>query len=145
VVSAENCTTFCAWPPESAFSNCSSDPKALRRDAQGRDVFEVWADMVLANPAAEYARVARDILPAETPDNSNGSVANIQALYLTAVQQAQRGFAIFFRSDVGSGTCAQVSDRPEAISFCCHGLSRICTVKAWQSEAANRMHAWSML
>jgi hypothetical protein len=38
-----------------------TDPKAPRRDAQGRDVFEVWADMVLANPATEYARVARDV------------------------------------------------------------------------------------
>jgi hypothetical protein len=58
-----------------------TDPKAPRRDAQGRDVFEVWADAVLANPAAEYARVARDIVPAETEDNSNSSVVNnIQAL-----------------------------------------------------------------
>jgi hypothetical protein len=32
-----------------------TDPKAPRRDAQGRDVFEVWADMVLANPAAGCA------------------------------------------------------------------------------------------
>jgi hypothetical protein len=56
-----------------------TDPKAPRRDAQGRHVFEVWADMVLANPAAEYARVARDILPAETPDNSdNNTVVNRQ-------------------------------------------------------------------
>jgi hypothetical protein len=48
--------------------------------------------MVLANPAAEYARVARDILPAETPDDLNGNamVNNIQALYLTAVQRAER-------------------------------------------------------
>jgi hypothetical protein len=47
---------------------------------------------VLANPAAEYARVARDILPAEAPDDPNGNavVNNIQALYLTAVQRAQR-------------------------------------------------------
>jgi hypothetical protein len=69
-----------------------TDPKAPRCDALGCDVFQVWADMVLANPAAEYARVARDILPAETPDdpNSNAVVNNIQALYLTAVQQAQR-------------------------------------------------------
>jgi hypothetical protein len=29
-----------------------TDPKSPRRDAQGGDVFEVWADMVLANPAA---------------------------------------------------------------------------------------------
>jgi hypothetical protein len=35
-----------------------TDPKSPRRDAQGRDVFEVWADMVLANPPQEYARVA---------------------------------------------------------------------------------------
>jgi hypothetical protein len=50
-----------------------TDPKTPRR--------EVWADMVLANPPAEYARVARDILPAETPDdpNSNAVVNNIQA------------------------------------------------------------------
>jgi hypothetical protein len=64
-----------------------TDPKRPRCDALGRDVFQVWADMVLANPAAEYARVARDILPAETEDNSNSSVVNnIRALYLTAVQ-----------------------------------------------------------
>jgi hypothetical protein len=68
-----------------------TDPKRPRRDAQGRDVFEVWADMVLANPAAEYARVAGDILPAETQDNSNSSVVNnIQTLYLAAVQEANR-------------------------------------------------------
>jgi hypothetical protein len=69
-----------------------TDPKSPRRDAHGRDVFEVWADMVLANPSAEYARVARDILPAETPDDSNGNavVKYIQTLYLTAVQRAQR-------------------------------------------------------
>jgi hypothetical protein len=67
-----------------------TDPKTPRHDAQGRDVFQVWADMVLANPAAEYARAARDILPAEAQDKSNSSVVNnIQALYLTAVQQAQ--------------------------------------------------------
>jgi hypothetical protein len=69
-----------------------TDPKAPRRDALGRDVFEVWADLVLANPPAEYARVARDILPAETPDNSNGNsvVMSIQQLYLQAVQEANR-------------------------------------------------------
>jgi hypothetical protein len=60
-----------------------TDPKAPRRDALGRDVFEVWADIVLANPAAEYARVARDILQAETLDNSNSNmvVNSIQSLY----------------------------------------------------------------
>src|SRR6516165_4574904 len=70
-----------------------TDPKTPRRDAQGRDVFEVWADMVLANPAAEYARVARH-------DNSNGGsvVNNIQALYMTAVQDATR------RPDVRGGS-----------------------------------------
>jgi hypothetical protein len=69
-----------------------TDPRSPRRDAQGRDVFQVWADMVLANPAVEYARVARDILPAEIPDdsNSNSVVTNIQQLYLTAVQEANR-------------------------------------------------------
>jgi hypothetical protein len=63
-----------------------------RRDAQGRDVFEVWADMVLANPPQEYARVARDILSPETPENSNTNamVTNIQSLYLTALQAANR-------------------------------------------------------
>jgi hypothetical protein len=68
-----------------------TDPKTPRRDAQGRDVFEVWADMVLANPAAEYARVARDILPAEPADTGNSSVVtSIQSLYLTALQAANR-------------------------------------------------------
>jgi hypothetical protein len=63
-----------------------------RRDAQGRDVFEVWADMVLANPAAEYARVARDILPPEPLDDSNANsvVTSIQNLYLSAVIKANR-------------------------------------------------------
>jgi hypothetical protein len=48
--------------------------------------------MVLANPSAEYARVARDILPAEVEDSGQGNavVANIQSLYLTAVQAANR-------------------------------------------------------
>jgi hypothetical protein len=63
-----------------------------RRDAQGRDVFQVWADLVLANPPEEFARVARDILPAEAPENSstNAMITNIQSLYLTAVQAANR-------------------------------------------------------
>jgi hypothetical protein len=68
-----------------------TDPKTPRRDALGRDVFEVWADMVLANPPVEYARVARDILPAEPADTENNAVVtNIQSLYLTAVQAANR-------------------------------------------------------
>jgi hypothetical protein len=48
--------------------------------------------MVLANPPAEYARVARDILPAEAPDSAqrDAVVTNIQSLCLTAVQQANR-------------------------------------------------------
>jgi hypothetical protein len=63
-----------------------------RRDAQGRDVFEVWADIVLANPPQEYARVGRDILSPETPENSNTNpmVTNIQSLYLTALREANR-------------------------------------------------------
>jgi hypothetical protein len=70
-----------------------TDPKAPRRDAAGRDVFEVWADLVLENPPLEFARVAKDILPAERPEDNAGAgaiVTNIQALYLTAVQAANR-------------------------------------------------------
>jgi hypothetical protein len=69
-----------------------TDPKRPRRDALGRDVFEVWADMVLANPSAEYARVARDILPPEPLDSSNANsvVTSIQNLYLSAVIKANR-------------------------------------------------------
>ena len=70
-----------------------TDPKAPRRDAAGRDVFEVWADLVLQNPPLEFARVAKDILPAERPEDGAGAgaiVNNIQALYLTAVQAANR-------------------------------------------------------
>jgi hypothetical protein len=46
----------------------------------------------MATPSLEYARVARDILPAEVPDSAQGNsvVANIQSLYLTAVQAANR-------------------------------------------------------
>jgi hypothetical protein len=36
-----------------------TDPKSPRRDAQGRDVFEVWADMILANPATKYTSASR--------------------------------------------------------------------------------------
>ena len=70
-----------------------TDPKAPRRDAAGRDVFEVWADLVLQNPPLEFARVAKDILPAERPEDAvagGAIVNNIQALYLTAVQAANR-------------------------------------------------------
>jgi hypothetical protein len=62
-----------------------------RRDAQGRDVFQVWADLVLANPAEEFARVARDILPPAEPDtNAANNVMNIGALYVQAVQAANK-------------------------------------------------------
>jgi hypothetical protein len=69
-----------------------TDPKRPRRDAKGRDVFEVWADLVLENPPAEFARVARDILPPEQLDDSNGNsiVTSIQNLYLSAVVKANR-------------------------------------------------------
>ena len=69
-----------------------TDSKAPRRDSQGRTVYEVWADMVLANPAEEFARVARDILPKEqltTDDGTSSTTLSIQQLYLTAVQAAQ--------------------------------------------------------
>jgi hypothetical protein len=63
-----------------------------RRDAQGRDVFQVWADLVLANPPEEFARVARDILPPAEPDTNaaNNNVMNIGALYLQAVRDVNR-------------------------------------------------------
>jgi hypothetical protein len=70
-----------------------TDPKAPRRDAAGRDVFEVWADLVLQNPPLEFARVAREILPPEKAEEGAGGsaiVTNIQSLYLTAVQAANR-------------------------------------------------------
>jgi hypothetical protein len=70
-----------------------TDPKAPRRDARGRDVFEIWADLVLENPPLEFARVAREILPREAGADDGALpnvVNNIQALYLTAVQAANR-------------------------------------------------------
>jgi hypothetical protein len=75
--------------------------------ALGRNVFQVWADMVRANPAAEYVRVAWDILPAETMDdpNNNAVVNNIQALYLTAVQQAAGSRSTRGRCVGGSHKC----------------------------------------
>src|SRR5262249_11303423 len=73
-----------------------TDPKAPRRDASGRDIFEVWADAILADPSGELARVAQHILPPEVPDNSNSNpvVTNIQALYLTAITDANRRAAM---------------------------------------------------
>jgi hypothetical protein len=68
-----------------------TDPKAPRRDAQGRDVYEAWCDLVLENPGAEIARVIKEILPPIPLENQGvtpGLVANIQSLYLTAVQAA---------------------------------------------------------
>jgi hypothetical protein len=69
-----------------------TDPKAPRRDAAGRDVFEVWADLVLQNPPLEFARVANEILPPEPSGGGENSpaITNIQSLYLTAVQAANR-------------------------------------------------------
>jgi hypothetical protein len=69
-----------------------TDPRAPRRDAKGRDVFEVWADLVLENPPREFARVIAEILPPLPPDETGAGAAvvtNIQALYLTAIQAAQ--------------------------------------------------------
>jgi hypothetical protein len=69
-----------------------TDPRAPRRDAAGRDVFEVWADLVLQNPPLEFARVAKEILPPEPSGGGENSpaITNIQQLYLTAVQAANR-------------------------------------------------------
>jgi hypothetical protein len=66
--------------------------KAPRRDAQGRTVIEVWADLVLANPPLEFARVAREMLPQELPESANDNAVrtSIQNLYLTAVQAANK-------------------------------------------------------
>ena len=91
-----------------------TDPRTPRRDAQGRDVFEVWADAVLADPAGEYSRVARDILPAEAPDNSGGNsvVNNIQTLYLRAVQEANR------RPDprIVEASAEPVTEKPQGVN-----------------------------
>ena len=62
-----------------------------RRDAKGRTITEVWADMVLADPAGEFARVCQEILPKElVPEaGTSGATLSIQQLYLTAIQSAQ--------------------------------------------------------
>jgi hypothetical protein len=61
-----------------------------RLDPKGRTVTEVWADMVLANPGEEFARVSSMLLPKELPQTEGGGnvITSIQALYLTAVQKA---------------------------------------------------------
>ena len=61
----------------------TGDPKKRRRDALGRDVFEVWADLVLANPGVELERAFK-LFPqaAQQPE----AALNIGALYLQAVQ-----------------------------------------------------------
>jgi hypothetical protein len=66
------------------------DPRAPRRDALGRDIHQVWCDAILANPSVEFARVAREILVPELPENTNSNtvVTNIQSLYLKAVMAA---------------------------------------------------------
>jgi hypothetical protein len=69
-----------------------TDPRSPRRDAQGRDVYEVWADLVLSNPPVEYARAAQSILPPEPVDSATAGavVTSIQNLYLSAVVKANR-------------------------------------------------------
>ena len=61
-----------------------------RRTKDGRNITEVWADMVLADPPGEFARVAQYLLPPElAPDAGAGAVVtNIQSLYLTALTAA---------------------------------------------------------
>jgi hypothetical protein len=64
--------------------------EAGRLDPKGRTVTEVWADMVLANPGEEFARVS-SMLPKDVPQTEGGGntvITSIQALYLTAVQKA---------------------------------------------------------
>ena len=67
-----------------------------RKHRDGRTLTEVWADLVLENPAQEFARVAKDLLLPETPEASAGAgaVTNVQALYLLAVQGANRETAL---------------------------------------------------
>lgn len=67
-----------------------TDPKAPRRDAKGRDVFEVWADQTLENPAEMFAFVCREILPQEPNEAQAPVVQSIQNLYLQAVMGANR-------------------------------------------------------
>jgi hypothetical protein len=64
-----------------------------RRAADGRDVYEVWADMVLADPPGEIARALTFFPKEHEPkqgDNTTATVNNIGALYLQAVQSANR-------------------------------------------------------
>jgi hypothetical protein len=62
-----------------------------RRAADGRDVYQVWADMVLADPPGEIAR-ALTFFPKEHEQKQSDSnvTNNIGALYLQAVQSANR-------------------------------------------------------
>jgi hypothetical protein len=66
--------------------------KKPRRHKDGRTLTEVWADMVLADPAGEFARVAQHLLMPEPDASASGGnvVTNIQSLYLTALQAASR-------------------------------------------------------
>jgi hypothetical protein len=65
-----------------------------RRTKDGRNITQVWADLVLADPPGEFARVAEYLLPPEASDGAAGAggnvVTNIQSLYLTALQAASR-------------------------------------------------------
>jgi hypothetical protein len=65
--------------------------EAPRKTKDGRNITQVWADMVLADPPGEFARVAQYLLPPEAPEAGQaGNVTNVQALYLMAVQAANR-------------------------------------------------------
>jgi hypothetical protein len=63
-----------------------------RRTKDGRNITQVWADLVLADPPGEFARVAEYLLPPEAVEGASNSsvVTNIQSLYLTALQAASR-------------------------------------------------------
>jgi hypothetical protein len=62
-----------------------------RRAADGRDVFQVWADLVLENPPLEYERAMR-MFPADPKqtDAGNNTNVSIASLYLQAVVAANR-------------------------------------------------------
>ena len=62
-----------------------------RKTADGRDVFQVWADLVLIDPPKEYERAIKLFppLPVEKTTDQQTNLS-IGALYLQAVQLANK-------------------------------------------------------
>jgi hypothetical protein len=62
-----------------------------RRAPDGRDVYEIWADIVLENPPAALAFMMERILPKPLDEQGvNPQLTSIQNLYLTAIQAANQ-------------------------------------------------------